>query len=86
MAMFRTLKFSRSVNKTIATMERLGHQHNSQGWTFSANIENIPRHGILVDSLIKNDGKYSLSIATIGQGSGFANISSVIPKTFRDVL
>jgi hypothetical protein len=65
-------------------MEQLNaDKSRAAGWKTSSRPEQQKAYPVKVDSLIKQQGRYALSIEKVGDGGSFGMIDYYIPKTFK---
>lgn len=65
-------------------MEQLtADKSRAAGWRTSSQPEQLKAYPVKVDSVVKQEGKYSLSIEKIADDAQFGVINFIIPKTFK---
>jgi len=65
------------------SFEQLDAKGNAMGWTYDFTKEQQKSYEIKIDSLVKQDGKYSLSLAKIADGAAFGVATFIIPRTYK---
>jgi C-terminal processing protease CtpA/Prc len=65
-------------------MEQLSaDKKKALGWTTSSQQHQLKTYHVTIDSVVKQEGKYSLSIEKVGDDAQFGAVKFFIPKTFK---
>src|SRR4051794_12604799 len=64
-------------------IEQLDAKHEPKGWALGFELEQIKAYPVTLDSTVKHEGKYALSITKASDGAEFGVAGYTIPHVFE---